>query len=358
MTPTHNELTLQHPGDLVAALPHLFGFHPRDSMIVVGLHGPRSNALGLTVRVDLPQPMPAELARSLLAPLAEHQAEGVVLLVIGGRGRAPDEAPPADLPHMATVNACRDVLADGGVPVIHRIWASDTVGGGAWRCYDETECAGLVPNPATTPVAELAATIGAVTHARREDLVATLAPEPAADLARRAAMLARLSRDTEPSGGGSPAEVERRLATIQTAIQSWSIEPDGIGPPKLTDTGVVGLLDALSDHRVRDTCLAFDAIGDVLAVERLWTALARAAPAPERAEPACLLAFSAFARGDGVLAGIALAAAEVADPGHRLSTLLRGALLTGMRPEQLRQAGIAAARGAHRALSTPGETQC
>ncbi|MDR3360491.1 MAG: DUF4192 domain-containing protein, partial [Bifidobacteriaceae bacterium] len=38
--------------DVVAALPGMFGFHPRDSLVVCGLCPPRGR-LGMTIRVDL-----------------------------------------------------------------------------------------------------------------------------------------------------------------------------------------------------------------------------------------------------------------------------------------------------------------
>ena len=70
--------------------------------------------------------------------------------------------------------------------------------------------------------------------------------------------------------------------------------------------------------------------------ERLWLELTRSCPAPERAEPACLLAFYAYQRGDGGIASIALDAAEEACPGHALGKLLRGALSAGLPPEEMR----------------------
>ena len=72
------------------------------------------------------------------------------------------------------------------------------------------------------------------------------------------------------------------------------------------------------------------------AAERLWLALVRATPAPERAEPAALLALTAYLRGDGALAGVALDAALNACPHHSLSGLLRAALDGGLPPELLR----------------------
>jgi hypothetical protein len=58
---------------------------------------------------------------------------------------------------------------------------------------------------------------------------------------------------------------------------------------------------------------------------------------PWRAEALVLLAFSAYVRGDGPLAGVALEAALCGDPTHRMAGMLDTALQTGMRPEQIRE---------------------
>ena len=50
-----------------------------------------------------------------------------------------------------------------------------------------------------------------------------------------------------------------------------------------------------------------------------------------------LLAFSAYARGDGPLAGVSLEAALRCDPSHRMAGMLDTALQSGMRPEQIRE---------------------
>ncbi len=70
-----------------------------------------------------------------------------------------------------------------------------------------------------------------------------------------------------------------------------------------------------------------------MAAEALWTALARVLPLPFRAEALSLLAASAYRRGDGVLAGVALEAALSESPEHRLSGLLDAALQSGIAPD-------------------------
>ena len=66
--------------------------------------------------------------------------------------------------------------------------------------------------------------------------------------------------------------------------------------------------------------------------EQLWILLARNLPDPERVNAAALLGYSAYIRGDGPFAGIALDS----DPGHVLATLLDGALHAGLRPAEVR----------------------
>jgi hypothetical protein len=106
----------------------------------------------------------------------------------------------------------------------------------------------------------------------------------------------------------------------------------------LDDGRVFALAAALADPLVRDAALARCAApAGPSGAEQLWAALARETPDPEAAEPAALLAACALLRGDGALAGIALDRAERAWPGHRLTGLLRAALLAGIRPEQLRE---------------------
>jgi hypothetical protein len=340
MTSTRTpHITLEQPGDLLAAIPPLLGFHPVDSLVVFGLRGPRATELTLLLRSDLPPATRArELARTLLMPLAQQGTVGIALVVVGGQGRSPDD----DLPHRELLARCEGVFVDHGIPVVHQLWTPDTASGRQWHCYDETDCTGVLPDPDDSEVASVVEEAGLPVFGRREDIVATLVPEPPDVLARRSASLDRFSEAAEPGFHPPRSALDAVRAAIASAVTAQ---------PILTDHEVISLSRALADHRIRDVCLDFDELPDVAAAERLWTALAKSAPPPERAEAACLLAFSAYARGDGVLAGIALDSAEEADPGHRLSGLLRGALAIGLPPAKLRIAGIRAATFARQSLA-------
>jgi len=99
---------------------------------------------------------------------------------------------------------------------------------------------------------------------------------------------------------------------------------------------------------VRDTLYALAVGEDAGAAESLWAELARNLPQPWRVEALVLLAFSAYARGDGPLAGVSLEAALRCEPDHRMARMLDTALQSGLRPERIRDLAITGYRLAKR----------
>jgi len=100
--------------------------------------------------------------------------------------------------------------------------------------------------------------------------------------------------------------------------------------------------------QVRDTLYAL-AVGESAGeAESLWALLARTLPPPWRVEALVLLAFSAYARGDGPLAGVSLEAALRCDPDHRMAGMLDTALQSGVRPEHIRELAVTGYRLAKR----------
>lgn len=329
--PPAGRIRLSSPSELIAAVPHLLGFHPHNSLVVLALHDKR---LGLTMRADLVDTEHAPLlADQLLVPMARQQPTGVALVVIGDC-----PTPDGDLPHRALVDAVDDVLTGGGLRVVHASWTAQTVHGAPWRCYDDSLCAGTVADPATSPLAAATVAAGAVTFSSREEMAELLAGEDAAALQRRAMLLNAADADHPMSS----RLVAQRLARLRQLHQAAA------GDLALTDSLIAEVASALCDHRVRDACLPWCTGSGAVAAERLWLALVRATPAPERAEPAALLALTAYLRGDGALAGIALDAALQACPDHSLSGLLRAALDGGLPPEVLRSVAIDAAAALQR----------
>jgi alkylhydroperoxidase/carboxymuconolactone decarboxylase family protein YurZ len=109
---------------------------------------------------------------------------------------------------------------------------------------------------------------------------------------------------------------------------------DGLLP---SDADMARLAYGLTDPQVRDTLYALAVGAEADAAESLWVTLSRSLPEPWRVEALVQVAFSAYARGDGPLAGVALEAALQCNPDHRMAGMLDQALQSGMRPDQIRE---------------------
>lgn len=68
------------PATLLAVIPHLLGFHPHDSLVVLALAGPHARIITI-VRFDLPDPPDPDMTTAI----ADHAA---------GLLRAPRTPPP------------------------------------------------------------------------------------------------------------------------------------------------------------------------------------------------------------------------------------------------------------------------
>lgn len=316
---------LGHPADLVTALPYLLGFHPRDSLVVVTVEPGTPPTVGLVLRADLPAPgAERQLAEQLCAPLRTRGTGVVLIVVVGG---------PACVP--AAVAVLRAALDEAGVVVAHALWAESTSGGARWSDLDAADrdaadtTGGVLPDASGSDLAAASAVAGIVTFGSREELADLLRPDPDEVLARRAVLLDAAVKAVERVHGADPA---RHVELVRAALAAAA---DGRLPT--TDEEIVRLAVALSDPVVRDSCLGWCLGATATAAELLWQALTRMTPAPEVAEPASLAAMSAYLRGDGALAGIAIDRAETAWPGHNLATLLHHVVANAVPPSRLDQ---------------------
>ncbi|RSM40029.1 DUF4192 domain-containing protein [Amycolatopsis balhimycina DSM 5908] len=323
---------LRSPAQLLAALPYLIGFRPEKSVLLLGHRAPAGNRLGLTLRGDLPRREDrARQARALAPKLAAEPHTGVTLVIVGGRRRS--GSPP---PHAGFIEKLSAALAEFGLPVLHAIWAADIAAGAPWACYADADCGGELPDPRATVAAAVATEGGAVYFASRDELAALLAPRSPEALARRADLLVR-----QPDLPWPEATCFAEAASeIRAAFDRQRRDE---GPP--TDEEAVLLANALTLPEIRDECLGMavpPCTPVARAAERLWLTLVRELPAPERAEAAALLGYTAYLRGDGTFAGMALENALDANPDDVLAGLLRTVLRLGFPPERLRGLATAA----------------
>jgi hypothetical protein len=327
-------LRVRDQGELVAAVPAMLGFHPRESLVLMATGGRSGRRLGLTLRVDLPPPEHPDYAEH--AELIVASAVRGVLLdePAGAIGVVVSESddPPEALPHPLLARRVATALEEQDLPIQALIWAERTAGGARWACYEPCGCAGLVPDPATTPFVAAVVAEGRVVHADRAELHALVAPADAARIRRREESLIRATEGEPAPGGPIVVDPDVGIFVVDAALADAAA-----GRLVLSDAGVLALATALGIDEVRAAALRRCAGPHAAAAEQLWAALARETPDPEAAEPATLLAMSALLRGDGALANIALDRAERAWPGHAFAALVRRAATAGLRPSLMRE---------------------
>ncbi|MGY1814816.1 DUF4192 domain-containing protein [Blastococcus sp. SYSU D00820] len=330
---------ISDPGEVAAALPHLLGFHPAESVVLVSLTR-TDRRVGLTARADLPHPARAcELARALTRSIATDAPDRVLLAVVSD---APDVRRPGDpapqLPHRELVHAFVLALTDAGIPVPELL----LVRRGRWWSYDCPHpcCAPGAGTPLPAGVTELAAAsvaAGAVVERDRAALAARIAPVGGPAAGAMAAAVLRIGRDCATralDGGPSPLAAESDAA-VRAAVAACTPGARSAGT-RLADAELARVLWGLRDPDVRDRALGLALGPQRAAAEVLWTECTRRAPVPLDAVPATLLAVSAWLRGDGALAGIALERALDSDPDLTLARLLADGLAACLPPAELR----------------------
>jgi hypothetical protein len=330
-------VSVSDPGEIAAGLPHLIGFRPEESAVLIGLAGDHGSRVGLTARADLPPPgqVPA-FARALVRSVCTDQPSGVLLVVVS---EAPDEPGRAEavLPHRRLVHEVLVALTERGVALRDTL----LVRAGRWWSYDcpHSCCApgaGTALPSEVTPLEVASIVSGLVAAGSREELEARIDPPGASARLAMGDTVLRIGREHAAAVHERGAEAVAREA--RSAVESAAVRcrTDGSGGTPLTDDEVARLLWALRDPGVRDHALRL-ALGEhPAALETLWTECTRRAPAPLDAAPATLLAVSAWLRGDGAMANVALQRALDGEPGYPLARLLSRALAECLNPAELR----------------------
>ena len=330
-------LSLRNPADLLAAIPYLIGFRPDDSIVVVGLAGPRMRVV-FTMRSDLPpsnDPVEvAERARYIARVLAlQHPASAM----IAGFGPGVRVTP--------IVDAVRAELDHHRIPVQEalrteqrRYWS--------YLCPSGPCCPaeGTPYDPYASEIAAHATVAGCVVLPSRAALAAEVAPvEGAARTAMRRATARAEERfgalvtgeltDTASGARGRPL-VRAGVTAVTTAIDRHT------AGGRLSDDEVAWLAVLLTHLRVRDEAWvradARDAPEYRRALRGLWAHVLRRVERAYVPAPACLLAYCAWREGDGGLANVALDRARLADPAYTMTGLLEKLLGTGAPPSAWR----------------------
>jgi hypothetical protein len=321
------------PADVLAVVPHLFGFHPQRSFVVLGATGPRQE-VKLSFRYDLPDPPDAAEA----ADIAEHAAAvlvkwriGTVIAIGYGPGRLVTpvaDALAAQVRHHRL--RLRELLrADDG-----RYWS--------YLCRDPDCCPadGTPFDYSTQAVAAEMTAAGLAAYPDRQARAQALAPLSGAAaramdeaIERACAQAQTLVDRARRAGGGNPLRlaVNQGRRTVREAISHYRQ-----GGQITDDDGFALVAVGLVHLPVRDDAWARMVPEHCAAHLRLWTDVVRRVSGPWLPAPASLLAFTAWQDGDGTLANLALDRALAADPSYSMARLLREILTAGVPPSRAR----------------------
>jgi Domain of unknown function (DUF4192) len=315
MTTSPSDFQLNRPGALIAALPAVLGFVPEKSLVLVTVD---RGEMGCVMRVDL-SPDLFDSVGHLAEIAAAARPDAAIAVVVDEAGAG---CRLCNDDYRGLARTLEERLAEHGITLLDFHVVDRVAAGGRWHCPGDGGW-GTVDDPSASPLALAAVLDGRRLYARREELQNVIAVVDEDASAALAGVI------------GEPTDAEPDPARdIECAMAAAAQVAAGEAP---AESAMVHLARALTDPQVRDTLYAL-AVGDSAAqAEELWALLARTLPTPWRVEALVLLAFSAYVRGDGPLAGVSLEAALRCDPDHRMAGMLDQALQSGMRPEQIRE---------------------
>lgn len=325
-------LTVHSREDLLALAPALLGFWPRESLVMLTLGAARP----FHARLDLPPPAsPATTTArlvddALLRPAVRHGARAVVLLYFTADAEAV----------LATHAAVRAACARAGL----RVALASATDGRRHADLDGPERPGpAVPyDAAGHPFVRAAVAAGRLAHASREDLVASLGPDPAAVEAVRAALAEAGHAAAGLPAGPRAVRAQGAWVAATVARATGGADPPGAppGPEPGAEPGpvpgpavVARLVWTMQVPHVRDAAWSQLDRAHAAAHVRFWTAVLRGTPDELAAAPATLLGWAAWQDGDGARAWAALDRCARSDPAYPLAADLALLLRHAVPPE-------------------------
>lgn len=317
-------LTLSSPDAFLAAIPHLLGFPPRDSVVLVGLadDGYGRETIRLTQRFDRPSSdltagQLAGLAQTVSDPMAACGSTSVIIAVFG------DENPAhaGVLPATGLVDRLVEALDVHDVSVKDALY---TDGASRWSygCENPTCCpieGAPIADELRTMIAAEFAEAGAAMAPSRMALVDEVAPD-STSIERVAELI--------PAHAAPTGDVEEWRDESIGRIAGMRQDP---APSPETIAAVIA---GLQDVRVRDTALwemTHDSTDSTNTMSGLNAAL-RCAPDGYVAPVATTLAIQHWTRGDGARANACLDRATADDPNYSLASMVSTAIGRGLPP--------------------------
>lgn len=322
----HPVQRISGPAELVQAVPYLLGFHPRQSLVLVGLH---ERSLVVTARLDLADAVVPAALRHTIGALVRGGSSAIVAAVYDDTVAVADVGP---LPWAGLAEQLADAAEQAGCELTDAL----LVGGRRWwslTCTSPQCCPrqGRELDAATSAFAAAATVEGKVALPDRSAVEALLEPLPDVERQRLDPAIAEQEHaEVQAVLDGAAPRRERatKRALFATARASSAPGAEPVGDEEVVRFGV-----ALSSTPFRDAVwLAVD--DGRLDGRALWRELARRLPAPYDAAPLFLYGWAAWRAGDGTQAGMAAQRALDSHPDYTAAELLRAAVYSGLDPHR------------------------
>jgi hypothetical protein len=356
-----NKVTLRGPAELADALPYLLGYHPDDSIVLIGLHG-RGHRLGGRVRTAIPADVGTwrqtaqELASCLVEGSESRGGRPGAMVVYLCQDPAAGELPEQAMERLRPlVQDLREECGKLDVPVLEalcvsagRYWSYCCPGGG---CCPPGGT--LLNGDPASPMAAAAIYAGIQVQGSLKELERRIAPlgEPAAERQIKAFDLAAAALLPRMLGGKDDAAAVR-TETLRLAEQLLSrlrrgavsghdpVSADARDDALITSEEAATVILGLQDRLTRDRAAEWMEGADGQCAVRLWRALARRsvqAYEGHAAAPLTLAGWVAWSLGDETNARVALGRAVTVDSSYVLAHLLHQAVNGRLDPALLRR---------------------
>jgi hypothetical protein len=309
--------TLTSPHDLIAAIPFLIGYHPVDSLVVVSI---KDNCIGMAMRVDYPDDLPASAYDLLASHLQREGSSGALLVAYVPATRIDGEAVLSDL---AAALTRIDVAIDESLLIKDGSYRS-------MLCADSDCC----PSGGRD-LPEISASRIALEHviagrtmpfANIEALTDSISPLVISEDSKWINQVCKFAK-VDKKMDLNALQRDGATAVIDLAGEFAA----GRGSEDLELTARV--IGRLSDIQVRDFALGSHTGEDIDSYFLMWCQLMRMAPVGQVAPVASLFAALAYESGDGALAHRALDRALADINGYALALLLRRVFTAGWPPQ-------------------------
>ena len=297
------DLVVQSPDELLAAVPHVLGFKPEESIVLV----PFRPGLPIT-RVNLPTNAAdrEEVWDALSGPYGRHARPGARLAIVCFT----QDRRSAELASQHLSNRLETV----GITTHIRLWSD----GERWREFNTGQT-------------------GLQTEATAERIAAaTVLSGAAQPAANRASLAASVVGDREPITQLLPAARAAAAVSTPGAERDWALDrleqfhTDG---NRLSDGDGARMLVAMETIRTRDALWEDMSRENHTSHLALWNDLTRRAPDEVRAAPASMLGFASWLHGDGAKAWCALDQVP-ADRPYSMAAIVASALQNGIHPRE------------------------